>query len=335
LGAGAWGLTLAKLASEPARAVTVWTRDNLLAETLQKTRTRGRPAGLVLSACVQFTSDLSLALSRARIVVVAISSAGLRGLFQQMEPLIGDRLRTGQCSVLCASKGLEQGTGLLPTQIYEEVMGLDAAKTFVALGGPSHAEEVCRVPEMPTAVVMAGDANHVGLVRGVFHRRFFRVYPIDDPLTVELGGALKNIIAIAAGMSDGLGYGDNTRAAIISRGLREMTRAVRVIHPQANLDVLSGLGGLGDLVGTATSAHSRNRRFGELLGRQVSLEDALKRIGQVVEGIYACRAMHEVAQRYDLHMPLTKLVHDVVHLKVPLGQAVAELLSRDTNPEDI
>jgi glycerol-3-phosphate dehydrogenase (NAD(P)+) len=259
-----------------------------------------------------------------------------------LEPYVRHRLVGGENSlaVLCASKGLEQGTGLLPTQVFESVMGDQAGECFVALGGPSHAEEVGGETPMPTVVVVAGSKWAVERVRSVFSRKYFRVYvlqgdPRSDCLAVELGGALKNIIAITVGMCVGMGYGDNTQAAIISRGLREITRAVRKLYPGINTDILSGIAGLGDLVGTAMSPHSRNRQFGELLAKGKTPQEAFRKVGQVVEGAYAAKAMHELALKHGIHMPLTKLVHDVVHGGVALREAVAELLERDTGPEDL
>jgi glycerol-3-phosphate dehydrogenase (NAD(P)+) len=346
LGAGAWGATLAKLAADNHRPVSLWTRNERLAEVLRAERTRNRPPGLILPDHVDVTCDLQWALNGADLVVVAISSSGLRELFGHMEQILRGKLSPdlgkpdAGIAVLCASKGLEQGTGLLPTQVFEQIFGVKSGPSFVALGGPSHAEEVGGAKPMPTAVVAAGEEWAVERVRAVYNRRYFRVYslhkdPRRDCLAVELGGALKNIIAIAAGICVGMKYGDNTQAAIISRGLREITRAVRQIYPDLNPDILAGIAGLGDLVGTAMSVHSRNRQFGKLLAEDHTPQQAFAKVGQVVEGAYAARAMYQLAVKHGVHMPLTKLVHDVIHEAVPLKAAVDELLRRDTGPEDL
>jgi glycerol-3-phosphate dehydrogenase (NAD(P)+) len=344
LGAGAWGSTLAKLAADRGCAVALWTRDPQLADLLRVHRTRNRPAGLRLPDKVEVTTQLGVAVADAGLLVVAVSSSGLREVFGRLAPLLRQRRedlpQAGPPALLCASKGLEQGSGLLPTQLYEDILGADLARGFVALGGPSHAEEVGGETPMPTAVVVAGEAWATGLVRAVYHSQNFRVYCLagearKDCLAVELGGALKNIIAIATGMAVGRGYGDNTQAAVISRGLREIIRAVRQLYPDLNTDILAGIAGLGDLVGTAMSQHSRNRKFGILMGRGMDAQSAFREVGQVVEGAFAARAMHELAVEHNIHMPLTRLVYEVVHEGKAVEMAALEILGREPRAEDL
>jgi len=199
-----------------------------------------------------------------------------------------------------------------------------------ALSGPSHAEEVCR--DVPTTIVAASDHDgRTERVQALFNTPRFRVYTSRDRLGVELGGALKNVIAIASGVCDGMGFGDNTRAALITRGLAEITRLGARMGARA--ETFAGLTGMGDLIVTATSRHSRNRKFGELLGQGVAAGEARQRIGMEVEGIYAARSASQLAERHGVEMPISREVHAILYESKAPAHAVRDLLSRDLKPE--
>jgi glycerol-3-phosphate dehydrogenase (NAD(P)+) len=327
LGAGAWGVTLADLLARKGMEVRLWDIDEAHLLRIRETREPGKPPGLRVADSLAVETDFAAAAAAADVLVCAVPSFAVRSLCERLKallPQLGERL------FVCVSKGIEEETLLLPSQVFGEFYGQDALDHFATLSGPSHAEEVCR--RIPTVVVSSSSCDQTaGQVRDLFFLPEFRVYTHGDARGVELGAALKNVIAIAAGACDGLGYGDNTKAALVTRGLAEMTRCGVAMGADAR--TFAGLAGLGDLIVTAMSRHSRNRGFGELIARGSSPADALKEIGQVVEGYRTSHSAHDLAAKIGVEMPLTDCIYAVVHEGVPIRDAVAGLLSRDPKPE--
>ncbi len=327
LGAGAWGLTLADLLARKGNAVTVWDIDAPLLASLAADRVCPKLPGLALSPSLLFRADLAKAVEGADILLCAVPSFAVRPLCERLLPDVPDL--TDRLMV-CVSKGIEENSLKLPSQVVEEFYGAAAMQSFVALSGPSHAEEVSR--GIPTVVVSSSfSAGAAERVRDLFILPEFRVYTQSDTRGVELGAALKNVIAIAAGACDGLGFGDNTKAALVTRGLAEITRMGVALGASAL--TFSGLAGLGDLVVTAMSRHSRNRKFGELIAGGLSVTDALREVGQVVEGYRTSRSAHQLGLSLGVETPLTDVVYAVLHEGADLRTSVAALLTRDPKPE--
>ncbi len=326
LGAGSWGTALAVLLAGKGYDVALWGRDRRLIEGLREARenTRYLP-GVWLPEGVRVTADLQEALHRAGVVVLAVPSHAFREVVRLANPLLG----TGTV-VVNAAKGLEEGSLARLSQVFAEVAGPGRLARFVVLSGPSHAEEVGR--RLPTAVVVAGpDPVVAEYVQELFMTAFFRVYTNPDLVGVELGGALKNIIALGTGIADGLGLGDNTRAALMTRGLAEITRLGVALG--ANPLTFAGLTGVGDLIVTCTSMHSRNRRAGMAIGRGATLEQALGEVRMVVEGVRTTVAAYRLAARHSVSMPITEQIYRVLFEGLPPRAAVANLMTRTRTQE--
>lgn len=324
LGGGSWGVTLARLLADNGQAVRLWEFDAALRAALAATRenTRCLP-GVQLPESVTVI-DGPAAAAGCTGVVVAVPSVAVRATAQAFAAVMAAAEWT-----VSASKGLEGGTLRRLSEVIAGAAGCDPARVG-ALSGPSHAEEVSA--GLPTSVTMAfSDLARARAARAVFATASFRVYANDDLAGVELGGALKNIIAIATGIGDGLGFGDNTRAALITRGLREMERLGVALGARA--ETFAGLSGLGDLVVTCTSRHSRNRRFGEYLGRGDSPAQALARMTMVAEGVPTCAAAYDLARQHDLRMPITAEVYRILHEGQPARLAVENLMGRQLTDE--
>jgi glycerol-3-phosphate dehydrogenase (NAD(P)+) len=264
-----------------------------------------------------------VALAAARDVLVVVPSHALRALLRQLAPLLGKDM-----NVVWATKGFEQGSGKLPHEVAREELGVERA--VAVLSGPTFASEVGA--GLPTAMTIAcADPAYASSLARELSSANFRAYTSSDIVGVEIGGAVKNALAVGAGLSDGLGFGANTRVALITRGLKEMTRlgVARGAHP----DTFMGLAGLGDLVLTCTDDQSRNRRFGLLLAAGLTCEAALTQIAQAVEGYAAARAIHEVAARAAVEMPLCEMVYRVLYENLPAKDAVRALMSRPIKAE--
>jgi glycerol-3-phosphate dehydrogenase (NAD(P)+) len=326
-GAGAWGATLADLLGRKGFAVTVWDIDATILEQLRTTRRRGKPPALVVHESVSFETNLEVAAEAADVWVCVVPSFAVRELCRRLANLF--RQRDGRLFINC-SKGIEEDTLAVPSKIFAEEMGEDVLPRYAVLSGPSHAEEVC--VGIPTTVVCASDsAETAQYVQSLFCTRTFRVYTQTDRIGVEMGAALKNVIAIAAGACDGLGFGDNTKAALVTRGLAEITRAALAVG--ASPQTLAGLAGLGDLIVTAMSRHSRNRLFGELLAKGRNVQAALKEVGAVVEGYRTCRSAYHLAKRLGIEMPITETIYAVLFEEMSIDQATESLLEREPKPE--
>jgi glycerol-3-phosphate dehydrogenase (NAD(P)+) len=326
LNAGGWGTALAALLGRGGHDVRLWARRAELADALAQERENGEYLpGVRLGDTVTPTADLARAVVGCDAVVMATISAGVRALAGRLAPLVPPR-----ALVVHGTKGLELQTLLRTSEVIEQELGSRYRGRVAALSGPTHAEEVGR--GIPTAAVVAcADPAVAAGVQALLNGATFRVYTNDDVVGVELCASLKNVVALAAGIGDGLGGGDNAKAALMTRGLAEIGRLVHAAGGQS--DTIAGLAGIGDLVATCTSRHSRNRRAGELLGQGWSLERVLAETRQVVEGAPATRAAVALAARWAVDMPIASQVHAILFEgKSPL-QSLAELMARDPTGE--
>ena len=324
LGAGSWGTALAIQFARTSRPTILWGRDRAQLDALERDRcnTRYLPDALFPPA-LRIERELAKVLSATRDIVIAVPSHALRSTLQELVPLRQPDLR-----IAWATKGFELSTGLLPHQVAEALLGSDVPSAVIS--GPTFAKEVGA--GLPTAMTIA--ANDETFARDLAESISgdnFRAYTSDDITGVEIGGAVKNVLAIGAGISDGLGFGANTRIALITRGLVEMTRLGVALG--ARKDTFMGLAGLGDLVLTCTDNQSRNRRFGLAIAAGSSMDSAQKEIGQVVEGVLAARAVRQVATRANVEMPICEMLYRVIHEGLAPKVAVKELMSRALKPE--
>lgn len=326
LGAGSWGSALAKVVSDNGHRVHLWGRRPELAESIEQTRENAAfLPGVHFAATLTATADLSRALEDAEMVVVAIPTHGLRDALRAA----GDAVPRG-VPVVSATKGIEQGSLQFVNEVIADVLPLTAPQ-FVALSGPSFAREVAQ--GLPTVVVAA--AHDLAVARTVQQAFWtdarFRVYVSDDVVGVEVGGALKNVIAIAAGASDGLGFGHNARAALITRGLAEIARLGMKMgaHPLT----VAGLAGMGDLVLTCTGELSRNRHVGVELGQGRSLEEILGGMRQVAEGVRTAKSAWDLSHREGVEMPIVEMVYQVLYEARPIRDAVHYLMTRTAGHE--
>jgi glycerol-3-phosphate dehydrogenase (NAD(P)+) len=324
LGAGSWGTALAIQFARGGRPVRLWGRnpERLAAMAAERCNTRYLP-NAPFPPSLEVVPDLWQALAGARDVLVVVPSPALRELLTELAPHVGPTMH-----VAWATKGFEQGSGKLPHQVAREVLGPE--RRIAVLSGPTFAREVGA--GLPTAMTIASpDAAYADTLAHALSSENFRAYTSTDILGVEIGGAVKNALAVGAGLSDGLGFGANTRVALITRGLKEMTRLGVALG--ASVETFMGLAGLGDLVLTCTDDQSRNRRFGLLLAAGRTPEAALVEIGQAVEGYAAARAIEAVAARTGVEMPLCAMVYRVLYEKLPAKDAVRELMRRPIRPE--
>ncbi len=326
-GAGAWGLTLANLLASKGNPCVVWDIDSNKIKQLQKTHHSGVPLNIDLNQSIRFETDFTTAVKEVQVIVSVVPSFAVRSICESLKSLpdqLGDRL------FISCSKGIEEETLLLPSMIFNEILGKTLTDKYVVLSGPTHAEEVSRqIPTLITASSLNKDAAL--FAQRLFMLPTFRIYTNDDVIGVEMGAAIKNVIAIAAGMSDGLKYGDNTKAALITRALAEMSRALHLMG--GDKETLSGLAGLGDLVVTTMSRHSRNRMFGQLLAEGRTPAEALKEVGAVVEGYKTAYSVYELSKKLHVDMPISTLVYKVCYENYPLKDAALALLTREPKPE--
>ncbi len=324
LGDGAWGTAIALLlARDPHHRVVLWSAREENGRLLQQRRENVRLLpGVPIPPSVELTMDLARAVDGADLLVVAVPTVYLRATLAPAASL----LRPGP-PILSLSKGIEEGTFLRPTEILARVLG---ARRLAVLSGPSHAEEISR--GLPASVVVASeDGELAGWIQQEFTTDRFRVYTNSDPLGVELGGALKNIIGIAAGISDGLGLGDNAKSALMARGLVEMTRFGVALGARA--ETFTGLAGLGDLITTCISPHGRNRRLGERLARGERWADIRAGMAMVAEGAYTAHSVHDRALQLDIDMPITAEVYRVLYENKAPRAAVNDLMLREPKSE--
>ncbi len=323
IGAGTWGMALARMLSNSGHVVEVWSPHSETVDLLAATRIQKNLPDMIIPEEVRLTNEMEQVCKDKDMVVFAVPSIYVRPAARQANPFI----HIGQI-IVDVSKGIEAETLMtLSEVIHDEVK---ANVKVVVLSGPTHAEEVAR--DLPSAIVSAcEDITVAEIVQDVFMNSCLRVYTNTDVKGVELCGALKNIIALAAGMSAGLGYGDNAKAALITRGLAEITRLGEKLG--CARDTFAGLAGVGDLIVTATSMHSRNNRCGYLIGQGYETADAVKRVGMVVEGINALPAAIAFAEKYEVDMPIVRAVDAIVNHNADPRTVVARLMERDKTAE--
>ncbi len=323
LGAGSWGTALAILLHDNGHDVTVWSIHEKEVEMLNTTRRHeSKLPGVEIPEGILFTTDMKETMSDKDVCVLAVPSPFIRSTCQKMKAYV----RAGQIIVNVA-KGIEESTLYTLTDIIEEEMPYADA---CVLSGPSHAEEVSR--RLPTTcVVSARTRKTAEYLQSVFVSPVFRVYISPDMLGIELGGALKNVIALAAGTADGLGYGDNTKAALITRGIAEIARLG--IKMGGKPETFYGLTGIGDLIVTCASVHSRNRKAGYLMGKGYTMQEAMDEVQMVVEGVYSAKAALTLAQKYQVEMPIVEQVNKVLFENKNAEEAVKELMIRDKKME--
>lgn len=328
IGAGSWGTTLANLLAKKGHKVTLWAYEPELVSEMQETRVNSLfLPEITLSSELSFTNDLKEAVEGKRILLCVAPSQVVRGIIVAILPHISE-----EAIIVSASKGIELDSLLTVSQIYEELLPSPLFERFAVVSGPSFAREVAQ--EMPTAVVAAANSPAVASqVQQIFNTGYFRLYTNNDLVGVELGGAIKNVIAIAAGIGDGLGFGYNTRAALITRGLAEMTRLGLAMGAQAA--TFAGLAGMGDLVLTCTGDLSRNRTVGMKLGSGMTLDSILEEMRMVAEGVKTTRSAYALAKRLDVDVPIIEQVHRVLYDNKPARQAVSELMSRNLKSEGL
>ena len=319
IGSGSFGTAIAALLGRKGYDVSLWSFLESEAEQIERERENKEfLKGVKLPQNVHCTNDIEKAVENAEIVVTVVPSFATRETAKKLSPYIKD----GQIMVNL-SKGLENDTLKRLSEVYKEE--IPQAKVAV-MSGPSHAEEV-GIGLPTTNVVACSDVEIAKKIQDIFMDETFRVYYSDDVIGVELGGALKNVIALCAGISDGLGYGDNTKAALMTRGMAEIKRLG--VKMGGTTDTFSGLSGIGDLIVTCTSMHSRNRRAGILLGKGKSLDETLKEVHMVVEGVHTAKAAYELSKKHDVNMPLVNEAYNILFNNKNAKQVVKDLMNRE------
>ena len=322
LGSGGWGTALAILLLDNGNDVTLWSFLEKEAAVLRETRENPMLKGVPLPEELKITTSMDV-LAESELVVLATPSFAVRETARKAAPLLREDV-----VVVSVAKGIEKDTALCLTQVIEEELG--GKGKVVALSGPSHAEEVGR--RVPTGVVAAShDQAAAELVQDVFMNPRFRVYTNSDVLGVELGAALKNVLALCCGVSDGMGLGDNTKALLMTRGMTEMARLGVALGGKK--ETFAGLSGMGDLIVTCTSMHSRNRRCGILIGQGKSVQEAMKEVGATVEGYYAALSAHQLAQKAGVEMPICQNAYRVLYEGQDVREVVGGLMNRNKKRE--
>ena len=324
LGAGTWGMALARMLSNHGHKVTVWSAVEREIDEFSVTRRHPNLPGMVIPDEIAFTKSMETVCADRDILLFAVPSVFVRTTARAAAPYVKD----GQI-IVDVAKGIEADTLFTMTQIIESEIR-NPKVPLVALSGPTHAEEVAR--DLPTTIVSAcADMAAAEKVQAIFSNTCMRVYTNEDVLGVELCGAMKNVIALASGVAAGLGYGDNTKAALITRGIAEITRLG--VAMGCKVTTFAGLAGIGDLIVTATSVHSRNNRCGMLMGQGISPEEATRQVGMVVEGLNALPAAMKLKEKYNVEMPIVEAVDALVSGRISPADTVSRLMNRDSKPE--
>lgn len=323
IGAGSWGTALAVVLQNNGHQVTIWSAIEEEIKMLREKREHvSKLPGVRLAEKIVFTTDLKEAVEGKNLLVLAVPSVFTRSTAKTMKEFVEERQL-----IVNVAKGIEEKTLMTLSDIIEEE--IPQARVAV-LSGPSHAEEVGK--GLPTTCVAGARTREAAeYVQNIFMNDVFRVYTSPDMLGIELGGALKNVIALAAGMADGLGYGDNTKAALITRGITEIGRLALAMGAQ--YETLSGLTGIGDLIVTCASVHSRNRKAGMLIGQGKTMQEATQEVQMVVEGVYSAKAAIGLSEKYQVPMPIIEQVNQVLFFDKPVAEAVQELMLRDKKAE--
>jgi glycerol-3-phosphate dehydrogenase (NAD(P)+) len=323
VGAGSWGTSLAISLAKKGHNVNLWMRNEEQFKMMNQARENIKYLpGVLLPNNITLYHDVHGAVENTELVLLTVASQAVRETVNSFKSSIDD-----QQIIVNAAKGLE-GSSLMP--ISEVIAQELPCNPFAVLSGPSHAEEVCR--DMPTTLVVAANKRSIAeYVQDVFISPKLRIYTNPDVTGVELGGALKNVIALGAGISDGLGFGDNAKAALMTRGIREIARLGQFMG--ADLGTFAGLSGIGDLIVTCTSMHSRNRRCGILIGQGKKLNEATASIGMVVEGVVTTRVAYELSRKYDVEMPITSEIYNILYEEKDVKEAVVNLMIRSRTHE--
>lgn len=323
LGAGSWGTALAILLGNNGHEVTLWSILDAEVEMLNTHREQiDKLPGVKLPANITITTDLEASCKEKDLIVFAVASPYVRSTAKLAAPFIKENQ-----IVVNVAKGIEESTlDTLSDILKEELNNADVA----VLSGPSHAEEVSH--GIPTTVVVGAESKSTAyFIQDIFMSDKFRVYTSPDIIGIELGGSIKNVIALAAGIADGLGFGDNTKAALMTRGIAEISRLG--IAMGGKIETFAGLSGVGDLIVTCTSKHSRNRTAGYLIGKGYTMKEAMEEVKQVVEGVYSAKAAYALAKKYDIPMPIVEQINLVLFEDKPAKEAVDDLLMRDKRRE--
>ena len=325
IGAGSFGLALGVLLNNNGHKVTIWSRGTNEKEFNEVVKTRENKSklpGVLIPKEVDFTKDIEKAVKENELIVLAVPSPGMRSTARMIKDFVTD----GKI-IVNVTKGIEADTLMTMSDIIEAE--IPNCKVCI-LSGPTHAEEVGR--GMPTSIVAgAKEKSTAEFVQNVFMNESFRVYTSPDIIGIEIGSSLKNVIALAAGVADGLGYGDNTKAAIITRGIAEITRLG--IKMGGKVETFAGLTGIGDLIVTCASMHSRNRRAGILIGQGKTMDEAMAEVKMVVEGVHSAKAAMQLAKKYDVELPIIEQVNEILFNNKPAKEAVKGLMLRDKKAE--
>ena len=320
IGSGAWGTALAIRLLNNGHDVTMWTYEKDLIPQMEQTRRNPRLPGTVLPEGLKISSDYACA-AGCKLVVMASPSFPLRSVCNGLAPHLD-----GDAVIVSITKGIEEGTLMRMSEVVEQV----CRRNVVVLTGPTHAEEVAS--GIPTGILAAcADRALAEFVQDAFMSDHFRVYTSPDAVGAELGGALKNVIALCAGVTDGMGYGDNTKAMLMTRGLTEIARLG--VSMGANKETFAGLAGVGDLIVTCTSMHSRNRRAGILIGRGKGVQEAMQEVGAVVEGYYAAKSAYDLSRKQGIDMPIVRAAYQVLYEGIKARDAIENLLLRQRKAE--
>ncbi|GAA0458857.1 NAD(P)H-dependent glycerol-3-phosphate dehydrogenase [Alkalibacillus silvisoli] len=326
LGAGSWGTALSIVLADNGHEVALWSHRKEHAERINHARENEQYLpNVALDSLIQVSSSLENAIQGADAVLFVVPTKAMRQVCQQVSSLL-----TEKQTIIHASKGIEPESNKRISEMMSEELGAHHGKGIVVLSGPSHAEEV-GLKQPTTVTVSSLQIDQAVKAQDLFMNENFRVYTNEDLVGVEIGGALKNIIALGAGISDGLGYGDNAKAALITRGLAEIARLGKRL--EANPLTFAGLTGVGDLIVTCTSQHSRNWRAGNMLGQGYVLDDVLEQMGMVVEGVRTTKAAYQMSEKLEVDMPITKGLYDVVVNEKPPKEVVDQLMNRGKTDE--
>lgn len=323
VGGGSFGTALSIMLAKKGYKINMWARDNQVVDDINEKRENFKYLPhVVIPSNIEAFSDLRKAIDTSKIVVIAVPSQAVREISKKVKEYIDS-----DTIIVNIAKGIEENSLKRLSVVIEEEL---PTNPLVVLSGPSHAEEVALdIPS--TVVVTSKNMEYAKKIQDIFMTSKFRIYTNDDLIGVEICGAVKNIIALAAGISDGIGYGDNTKAALMTRGMSEIIRVG--LELGAKKETFSGLAGIGDLIVTCTSMHSRNRRAGILIGKGYTLEESCKEVGMVVEGVKACRAFHKLKEALGVSMPITDILYKVLFEGMDPKYGVYELMSRDKKDE--
>ena len=324
LGCGSWGGALGKLLSEKGLGVTMWHRNLDVVNHLKDAKTHYLIPELIFPSDVEFTNDISSAIQSSKIIVLALPSQSIRDVITKNKSSFNKNH-----IIVNVSKGIEVDTLMTVSEVINDALD-GRHKSVVTLSGPSHAEEV--INGHPTTLVAASnDIQSAEIIQNLFATEMLRTYLNRDIRGVELGGSMKNVIAIAAGICDGIGYGDNSKAALMTRGMMEITRLGEAMG--AKVETFRGLSGYGDLIVTCLSKHSRNRQLGQLIGEGKALEDITLDMSMIAEGIFTAKSVHQLQLKHNVEMPIHEAIYQVLFQKKDPKNSVAELMTRRLSEE--